>query len=65
MIATGVAWLVSVCSARGCSLHRSSAMLFLFRGWRRSVCVPLVLEVGVQVRVDEWDRHYVRAKDLK
>ena len=28
-------------------------------------CAPLVLEVGVRLRVDVWDRHYVRAKSLK
>jgi hypothetical protein len=35
------------------------------RPWRRSVCAPSVLEVGVQLRVDAWGRRYVRAKDLK
>ena len=35
------------------------------RPLRRSVCVRLVLEEGVRLRVDAWGPRYVRAKDLK
>jgi hypothetical protein len=31
----------------------------------RSVCAPLVLEVGVRLSVDVWRPRYVRAKNLK
>ena len=39
--------------------------LVFLRRWGRSVCVPLELGVGVQLRVDGWGLCYVRAKNLK
>ena len=29
------------------------------------MCAPLVLEGGVRLSVDEWERYYVRAKNRK